>query len=197
MSTQGYSLEGEPRITVQGGWRMTVNDTFAKGAALLDHPQERPSNGGPQGSAIFGYGVTSFLEVAIDLFIGYEQFKLRDFDAISALAYGALIGVRLHKVDFGFRGFTPSIGIAVGPTLGLVSSNSFDSSETLGTAYAGTVGLAYRFNERWGMQLEYRFMIARAAVTDLPSISIGGNWLSAGVTFFFPQEKETAPSLSF
>jgi hypothetical protein len=192
-------LEGQPRITVMGGWRLTVNDTFAKGAALLDHPLERPSNGGPQGTAIFGYGVTANVEVTIDLFLAHEQFKLKDLDAITAVTYGALVGVRLHKLDFAFRGFDPSLGIAVGPTFGLVTSNSLETTETFSNAYAASVGFGYRINPRWGLQLEYRFMLARAAVADLPSISIGGNWFSLGLTFFFPQEKasDSAPSLSF
>lgn len=182
-----------------GGWRITVNDTFAKGAALLDHPVERPSSGGPQGTAIFGYGVTPNVEVTIDLMLAYEQFKLVDLEAINAVTYGALVGIRLHKIDFGFRGFDPSIGIAVGPTFGLVTSNSLETTETFSNAYAATVGFGYRINPRWGLQLEYRFMLARAAVADLPSISIGGNWFSLGLTFFFPQEKasDSAPSLSF
>lgn len=199
--SQGPSaiLEGQPRVTVMGGWHLTVNDTFAKGAELLGHPLERPSPGGPQGVAIFGYGVTSYLEVAIDLFISYEQFKLLDYEPINAVAYGALLGVRLHQIDLLFKGFDPSIGISIGPALGFINSGSLETTETFSTAYAAHVGLGYRLSPRWAIQFEYRFMIARAAVADLPSLSVGGNAFSLGVSFFFPQEKtsDSTPALSF
>jgi len=180
-------IDGVGRITISGGWKQTPNDYFFNNAASQGSPVEWRGAGGPEGTASFGYGATWWLEVSIDLFVGADRFKIAGYDPLNTITYGALLGVRLTKMDLLFKGFAPFVGVGLGPTLGYVFTGSTPpAQETLLTGIAGTAGLTYRIAERVALTLEYRFLYARAKWV-LGGINVGANFVSAGVVIYFPR----------
>jgi opacity protein-like surface antigen len=180
-------ISGVGRISLLGGWKLTPNDHFFKQSADLGYPTVSRGIGGGQGTASFGYGAVSFLEVSIDLFLGNDRFQIDTFNPINVLTYGALIGVRFTFMDLLFPGFAPYVGVGVGPTLGYVwTGTEGETFERLVTAVAGTAGLTYRVNDRFGLTLEYRFLYARG-VWVTSGVNIGGSFFSLGAVIYFPR----------
>jgi hypothetical protein len=182
---ESRSIEGWGRVTVFGGYRWVPNWYFADKAAEAGTPMLRPSAGGPQGGASFGYGAFAFVEVAIDLLIGYETFELQGLQPFSSVTYGGLIGPRLTGVDVLFNGFSPYLGVQFGPVLSTVSSASLTQREKLQGAVAVSGGFNYRFSDRFAFNLDVRWMLARHYVDPVAGANVGGVWFSAGFTMFF------------
>ncbi|MBK7863267.1 MAG: hypothetical protein IPJ65_32615 [Archangiaceae bacterium] len=186
-------IDGVGRISVMGGWKLASNDWFFARAGEGGHPVVNRGIGGPQGQASFGYGAISWLEVAIDLFVGYDRFTLDGVPPISTLSYGALLGVRFVAMDLFFPGFAPFFGVGVGPTLGYVySGRENETFEKLVTGVSGNAGVTYRINDRVGVTLEYRFVYARGAFYVAQDdagagLNTGGSWFSLGVVIYFPK----------
>ncbi len=185
-----HGVAGVGRISISGGWKSTPNDFFFKQSADQGYTAVSRGIGGGQGTASFGFGAISWLEVSIDLFIGNDRFELQGFSPVNVLTYGALIGVRATKMDLFFPGFAPYIGVGVGPTLGYVfTGTDGETWEKLVTGVAATAGLAYRVNDHFGILAEYRFLYARG-VWVTSGINIGGSFFSVGAIIYFPR---TAP----
>lgn len=179
------SIEGWGRVSVFGGWRWVPNWFFADKAAEAGTPMLKASPGGPQGGASFGYGALPFVEVAIDLFIGYETFELSGLQPFSSVSYGGLLGARFTRMDVLFPGFAPYLGVQAGPMLASVTSNSAPQPEKLLGAVSVNGGVNYRFAERFAVNLDVRWIIARTYVDPIAGINVGGVWFSAGFTIFF------------
>jgi hypothetical protein len=182
------SIEGWGRITVAGGYRRVPNGFFADRAAEAGRPMVRPSPGGPQGVASFGFGAFPFVEVAIDLLAGYETFTLEGLEPFSAVSYGGLLGPRFTKVDVLFKGFGPYLGVHAGPLLSVVSSTSLPQREKLIGAVAVSGGFNYRFAERMALTVDVRWILARNYVEPIAGANVGGFWFSLGFTIFFAPE---------
>lgn len=185
---ESRSIEGWGRISVFGGYRWVPNWFFADKAAEAGRPLVRPSPGGPQGGASFGYGAFAFAEIAIDLLIGYETFELEGLQPFSAVTYGGLLGPRFTKMDVLFKGFAPYVGVQAGPVLSSVSSNSLPQREKLLGAVAVNGGFNYRFAERLAFNVDVRWMLARNFVDPIAGANVGGVWFSVGFTIFFAPE---------
>ncbi|MBL8949642.1 MAG: hypothetical protein JNK82_02620 [Myxococcaceae bacterium] len=188
-----HGVAGVGRISISGGWKSTPNDFFFKQSGEQGYATVSRGLGGGQGTASFGFGAISWLEVSIDLFIGNDRFEIGGFQPINVLTYGALIGVRATKMDLFFPGFAPYIGVGIGPTLGYVFTGvDGETYERLVTGIAASAGLSYRFNDYFGMLLEYRFLYARG-VWVTSGVNIGGSFVSLGAVIYFPR---TVPSTS-
>lgn len=183
---ESRSIDGWGRITAFGGYRYVPNGYFAEKAAEAGAPMKKPSPGGPQGGASFGYGAFSFLEVTIDLLIGYETFELEGQAPFSSVTYGGLLGARFTKLDLLFTGFAPYAGVQAGPILSIVTSNSAPQPEKFLGGIAINGGFNYRFTERLGINLDVRWMFARNYVEPIAGCNVGGLWVSLGFSVFFP-----------
>lgn len=182
---QERSVEGMGRIAVQGGYRWTPNSSFAAQAASAGHPLIGRMNGGPQFSVSFGYAALDWLEASIDAFVGFEQFRLEGLEQFTSTSYGALLGVRIEKMDFPFRGVLPYLGAQIGPALAFIASHSVANSEKLNTGISVNAGLTFRVAEKWGLGFDARYLFGtNGEIPDLGSIDGGGLWISLTVTFF-------------
>jgi hypothetical protein len=196
------SLEGGSRISFQGGWRMVQNNTF------LDRYYSRPENvglerasvtrGGIVGAATFAYSIKDAAEIGIDLFAHTQKLQLTNQPSLTTASYGALIGLRSQTwLDLGPYGTVPSVGILTGPFVAAAAFDGQKARETLLQAWALTAGATMRLTPRWGVCLEYRFVLARGAVGTpeqrLGSFNAGGSWLTLGVTYTFAREVSANP----
>lgn len=189
------SVDGQGRVSVGGGWRLaTPNGSFFTKAEAAGVPLTGPSIGGPQGAASFGYGAHDFFEVAIDLFIGADAFRLADHDFVS-VTYGALLGGRLTKADFPFVGLTPWLGVQLGPSLAFVTSKTRPNPERLTTGYSVDLGALYRLTERFGVHLGVRYLFCFAEVDGIGAVNAGGLFFTLGVSILFPKsaQEQRAP----
>jgi len=190
-------LNGVGRISVQGGWRVSSNDTFYDSFyALPDYQgvQRAPeSPGGPFATASFAYAASEFIELGIDAFITTEQLRLTGAPTLTNTTYGALVGLRFQTLlDFLTpEGVVPFVGILSGPTLAYSTAEGAGKREVFTQTWAGTVGATFRFSPRWALTAEYRLAFARGqsafnnngAFKDLASYNAGGNWFALGLTY--------------
>lgn len=189
-----HGVAGVGRISISGGWKSTPNDHFFKQSNEQGYPAVSRGVGGGQGTASFGFGAISWLEVSIDLFIGNDRFELQGYQPINVLTYGALIGVRATKMDLFFPGFAPYVGVGFGPTLGYVfTGQDNETYERLVTGVAVSAGLAYRITDYFGISAEYRFLYARG-VWVTSGVNIGGSFVSVGAIIYFPRTVPAASS---
>lgn len=181
------ATEGASRISVLPGWRWTPNDHFAGSAARAGFPRTEASSGGPQLTAAFGYMATSNLEIAIDLFAGFETLSLETFGDVTSVSYGALL--QLRSV-FEWGPVNPYLGIGLGPTLVLTDPASVDrdTNERLLTGYTADAGVTFRLSEALGLTLFARWLLARGFVPEVGGINAGGLWGGLGITFLLPGE---------
>lgn len=189
------SLEGEGRVSIQGGWRYVSNSTFYNGYYSRNPGLERApqSQGGPLVVGSFAYAITDLMEVGIDLFATAERMQLTNQPRLTILNYGALLGLRFQGwLDLGPEGTAPFLGLLTGPMLASATFQGQPVRETLSQAWAGTAGATLRLTPRWGLTLEYRLVFARGAVGKpeerFGSFNAGGSWLSVGVNYTFPPE---------
>lgn len=180
------SLEGMGRVAVQGGYRWTPNADFMRRAADALHPVQGGMPGGPQFSASFGYAPLDWVEATIDVFVGFENFRLEGLEQFTSTTYGALLGVRFAKMDFPVRGLVPYFGAQLGPVLSFITSKSVANAERLNTGYSINAGLTFRIRDRWGIGFDARWMFARGDVPEIATIDAGGLWVSLSVTYFIP-----------
>ena len=179
-------MEGMGRIAVQAGYRWTPNAEFMRRAAELGRNVEGGMPGGPQFSASFGYAPLDWVEATIDVFVGFENFRLKDLEQFTSTTYGALVGVRFAKMDFPFPGLVPYFGAQIGPVLSFITGKSINGSERFNTGYSINAGLTFRVSDRWGVGFDARYLFARGDVPDVATIDAGGLWASLSVTYFIP-----------
>ncbi|WP_342381781.1 outer membrane beta-barrel protein [Myxococcus stipitatus] len=201
------TMDGVGRITVQGGWRVTSNETFYnswygrdKNAGL---PRAKKTGGGPFAVASFAYSLSDLVEVGIDLFGTGSRLYLTEPGAeegitterrVDTLGYGAMLGLRFQTVlsEVGPYGLVPFGGIFTGPALASSRRAGESIQEDTMQAWAGTLGATWRLSPRWGLTAEYRIMFLRgpAGPPDdrIGSFNLGGSWLGIGVTYTFPPE---------
>jgi hypothetical protein len=183
---QERTIEGMGRVAVQGGYRWTPNPDFARRAAEQQHPVVGGLTGGPQFSASFGYAPLDWVEATIDLFVGFEDFRLEGYETFTSTTYGALLGVRLAKMDFPVRGLVPYVGAQLGPALSFISGKSIAGAERLNTGYSLNAGLTVRVKDRWGVGFDARYLFAMGDLPGVATINAGGLWVSLSVTYFIP-----------
>jgi opacity protein-like surface antigen len=185
------SLEGEGRISIQGGWRYVSNSTFYNGY-YSQHPEfERAPQSHVVGS--FAYAVTDLVEVGIDLFGTAERMQLTGTPELTVVNYGALLGLRFQGwLNLGPEGTVPFLGLLTGPMLASSTFKGQPVRELLSQAWAGSAGATMRLTPRWGITAEYRLVFARGAVGKpeerFGTFNAGGSWLSVGVNYSFPPE---------
>lgn len=183
---QAQSMEGAGRISLMPGWRYTPNAFFADNAEQAGYPLQQTSPGGPQIVGTFAYAATDALEVAIDLFAGYENLRLANSDDVTSVSYGALAGVRAF---WPMGRFVPNIGLGLGPTLVYTTGGpSQSNTERVTTAYFGSAGVTYRFSDVLGATLDVRYLYARGMVPQIGGVNAGGVWANLGVTWYFAGE---------
>ncbi|MBZ4419915.1 porin family protein [Myxococcus sp. RHSTA-1-4] len=201
------SLNGVGRISIQGGWRVTSNETLYTSWYGRTENQglarAREVSGGPLVIGSFAYAMSDLVEVGIDLFGTGGKLYLREPDgserSINLLSYGAMIGLRFQTVlpEVGPYGLVPFVGLFTGPALVSSKRQGEAVQESTTQAWVGTLGATWRLSSRWGLTAEYRLSFLRGPVgapetennnRRIGSFSAGGNWLSVGVTYTFPPE---------
>jgi len=185
-SWERSSAEGWGRISVVGGYRWVPNWYLFERAAALEARVLKASQGGPQAQVGFGYGVTDYLELAVDLFAAPDWFELSGMGPFTAISYGALIGPRLTSSNVLFRGLSPYLGAEAGPTFILLQSSTHGAPEKLAMGLAVVGGLHWRFQDRWAVTLDVRWLLARANVPEVSGFNGGGVLFSIGVSHFLP-----------
>lgn len=193
-SEEERSLDGLGRIGLQLGYRWTANNYFYGKAAEAGYPLDFKSPGGGAATIGFGYGATSFVEGAVDIFINYEQLHLKNTEAFNSTSYGALFGARFGKMDWPVKNLYPYIGFQAGPVLGIVNSNSYKNGERLSTGYLAVAGLAWRFNEKFALIFDVRYLIARSYVTGIGGVNVGGLMATVGFTTYFAGQSNKPPN---
>jgi hypothetical protein len=190
-------LNGVGRISIQGGWRVSSNDTFYDSfyafPGYQDAPRASASPGGPFLAGSFAYAATDFIELGIDLFATGEQLRLTGAPTLTNVTYGALVGLRFQTLwDFLTpEGVVPFVGIQTGPTLAYSTAEGVGTKELVTQTWAGTVGATFRFSAHWGLTAEYRLAFVRGQSAfntkkefeQLASYNAGGNWFALGVTY--------------
>lgn len=183
---QASGVDGLGRISLGGGWRWVPNWHFASRAEAAGRPLEAVSAGGPQGTASFSLGVNSWIEIAVDLFLGYEAFRLTPGEQFSSVSYGGMIGARFVAADALFKGFMPYLSLSAGPMLSSVGSPQTLPNEQLLGALAAGGGATWRFAERYGVSLDARWIYGRVFVPGIAGINVGGAWFTASFCIFIP-----------
>lgn len=199
------SLDGVGRISIQGGYRFTSNETFYKSwygqsDEFKALPRAREATGGPLVVGSFGYAINDLVELGIDLFATGGRLYVNAPEGeqrLDTLCYGALVGLRFQTVlpEVGPYGLVPYAGILTGPTLVSSKRSGEALQEATTQAWMGSLGTTLRLSPRWGVTAEYRLAFLRGPV-GLPdaqgkrarSFSNGGSWFSFGVTYSFPPE---------
>ena len=190
-------LNGVGRISIQGGWRLSSNDTFYDSFyALPDYQGLQPaaeSPGGPFLAGSFAYAASDFIELGIDVFATGERLRLTGAPTLTNVTYGALVGLRFQTLlDFLTpQGVVPFVGILSGPSLAYSTAEGVGKREVFTQTWAGAVGATFRFSSHWALTAEYRLAFARGqsaftnngAFKDLASYNAGGNWFALGVTY--------------
>ncbi|MFT3708289.1 MAG: hypothetical protein QM817_11605 [Archangium sp.] len=184
-------LDGLGHVSVGGGFRWIPNWWFRSKAAEFGTPVSNTTiDGGPQGTASFGLGVTANLVVAIDAVFGYQSFSLNredgGVDNYSSTFGAVMLGARLGGADVLFKGFMPYIQVQVGPSLSILGGPREVIPEKAIFAISASGGATYRFSRSYGITLDVRYVQARNSVPEISGINVGGVWFSAMFTIFFP-----------
>lgn len=182
------STDGVGRISLGGGLRWTMNDYFNARATEAGRPVEKTGTApfGFQGMGSFGYGAFDWLELAVDLFGGFESFQIAGEDLFSSVSYGGLIGLRLTRYDFPFQGLVPYVGVQTGPMLTIVTAPTEPGGERILQGWSVNGGATFRITERVGIFVDVRYLYGRVFVAELAGRNVGGVFVSAGVSLFFP-----------
>ena len=205
-------LNGQSRITVQGGLRLSNNDSFYDSFYALPDAActagcSRASPPGPFAAATFAYSVSDFIELGIDIFATQQRLALSQAPTLTNTTYGALLGLRLQGLweVLTPQGVVPFLGIETGPSLAYSVSSERQSKEVIIQPWVGTVGATFRLSSRWAVTAEYRLAFARGlspfndrtpasdAYKNLAAYNAGGNWFGLGVTYLL----ESKPSHKF
>jgi hypothetical protein len=181
-----HSIDGWGRVTVLGGYRWVPNWYFADQAQKAGTPITRPSLGGPDLIASFGYGATDWLELSVDLFGSFDSFAVQGFAPFTTWTYGAVLGPRLIRPNTFFRGFSPFVGVEAGATFVIVNSTSVSVGEQLLPGVTALLGFQLRIAERWAISFDARWVYARSYVPGISGVNVGGVMFSLGVSALFP-----------
>ncbi len=188
------SLDGVGRISIQAGWRRTTNETFLNRYSAQPEQQGVPraagSPGGPLVAFTFGYSVTEYLELGVDLFATAERLNLTGSPQLTTLTYGALVGLRLQTLfeGVGPQGLLPWVGLLSGPTLVLSTFEGGTGTEGVAQAWGASVGASLRLSPRWAATVELRQVLVRGPVEGLGSVNGGGTWLGLGASYSLDAE---------
>jgi len=185
---QSRSIEGAGRITVGIGPRYVDKTWFAQHAKDAGWPMTDSLPVGPFALATFAYGATSWLEASIDLFGGYDRFTVQGLAPFDSVTYGANLALRATKLDVLFKGFSPYLGVGVGPTLVLVTSPSRTHPESAQVGTTVSAGFTLALADGLGLSLDVRWLLARGFVNDISGVNAGGIIATLGVSFLFPPE---------
>jgi hypothetical protein len=182
--------DGVGRVSFGGGLRWTPNGFFNGKAAEAGHANTTAEDFvtaplGFQGMASFGYGAFEWLEVAVDVFGGFESFQLEGWLPFSSVSYGGLFGVRLTRYDFPVKGLVPYLGVQSGPMLVTVNSPSVPGTERIMQAWSVNGGATWKFTDKLGIYVDVRYLYGRAYVSEIAARNVGGLWFSAGLSIFF------------
>lgn len=182
-------IDGWGRISIGGGFRWIPNWWFHDRARAAGTPVVGGIDGGPQVTTSFGYGVTKYFELSIELLGGQQSFSVQRGDLVdphSAFMGAALIGARLVGSDVFFTGLMPYLSVQAGPLFSSLNSDTVSNREKLTVAYSVSGGFNVRFTRTIGAGLEVRYIQARAYVPDISGFNVGGVLVSAQFTIFFP-----------
>ena len=205
-SAELVPLNGVGRVTLQGGWRLSGNNTFFDSFYALpgyacSEGCLRDSPGGPFATGTFAYSVSDFIEVGIDLFYTQQQLRLTNAPTLNNITYGALLGLRFQGLVeiLTPQGIVPFLGLQTGPSLAFSLAEGVGRKESIIQPWVGTVGATVRLSAHWGLTAEYRLAFARGhspyrdrtppsgvdpnAYKNLASYNAGGNWFALGVTY--------------
>jgi len=189
-------LVGVGRVAPSVGWRHSSNGTFYDNyysqPGRAGTRREPSSPGGPVLAITFGYGVTSYFELGVDLFATAERLRLTGEPQLTTATYGALVAGRFQTLieSVGPAGLVPSLGLLTGPTLVLTQVPGGTPNEVFTQAWGAAAGVRLPLDTTWSVGLEYRFLFVRGNAGTLGSVNGGGQWLTLGLSYAFPPEPE-------
>lgn len=182
-------LEGQGRVTLLGGWRITPNAAFYQRAAQTFGLTQSGGAGGPMLSATFAYSASDLFELGIDLFGSGERMTFTEANRFTTVTYGGWISLRMQLLA-GSVGpverLIPFIGAQGGPTLVLATGGPQSTfQEVFGQGYAATVGVT-GLSGKFGFTLEAKYVFAWGSAAPVGTFSAGGIWAGLGFTWGFP-----------
>lgn len=185
-------IDGVGRISIGGGLRWIPNWWFLEHAEAAGYPAIDHVPLGGHGVASFGYGVSSWLEISIDVFGGYQAFALQGMDGgrreYSSFTGAAFLGGRLVARDIFGKGFSPWLSAQAGGLLNTLSGPDIEIPERLMPSFAVGGGFDVRFTERYGLSIDARYLHGRSYVPPISGINVGGMWFTVSFVIFFPAE---------
>lgn len=191
-SSLASGIDGWGRISVGGGLRWIPNWWFVDRAAEAGRPVIDHVPLGGHGNASFGYGVSSWLEVSVDIFGGYQAISLQHPEGrrleYGSFAAAAMLGGRLVAKDIFGKGFSPWLSVQGGGLLSSISGPEIEIPERLMPSFAAGGGFDIRFTEHYGLSLDARYIYGRSYVPPISGINVGGLWVTLSVVFFFPPD---------
>jgi len=191
-AAQGY--QGTGRITLMPSFRLSQQSPFYASAAAAGYSAPGGLDGGPGAIGSFAYAATENLEVAVDPFFATEQLTVNGIPPVRAYVYGVNLGLRIVAPLAG-NTFYPWLGLHSGPVLVYAGGPpNVASAESFGQTFGASLGLGWRFSERWGAAVQYQFMYGGELKTSVGTILGRGHWFSAGVTYYFAKDSSEYPS---
>ncbi len=188
----GNGIDGWGRISVGGGVRWVPNWWFVDHAAMAGTPVVEQMPVGPQGVLSFGYGVSQWLEVSVDVFGGWEAFALQGLDgqklSYSSFTGAAMLGGRLVGRDLFGKGVSPWLSVQGGGLFTAVSGPNIEITERLLPSFAAGGGVDVRFADRYGVSFDVRYLHGRSYVPPVSGINVGGVWFTVSFVIYFPPE---------
>ncbi len=188
---QAGSIDGAGRISIGGGVRWIPNWFFVEKALEQDYTVVENLQLGPSGVASFGYGVTAWLELAIDLVASWEGTRLtkpggEDMFLSSFMAAG-LLGFRVVGKDLVGR-FSPWATVQGGGLFSSLNAPGVDNAENMQPTFAAGGGFDIQFSTSIGLSLDVRYIYGRSFVPGISGINVGGVLATLSVVIFFPAE---------
>jgi hypothetical protein len=185
VAAEGY--QGTGRVTVLPSFRLSLQDPFYDAAARGGRARLPGASGGPGLIGSFAYAAAENFEVSIDPFVATELLAVQNAQPIRAWIYGATLGGRAQAVIDGQ--WFPFLGVHSGPVLVYAGGPpDVPYAESVGQAFAASVGVAWRFQESWGAVIQYQYLYGGELDTALGRILGRGHWFSIGFTRYFPKD---------
>ncbi len=188
---QASSIDGAGRISIGGGLRWVPNWWLVERAAEAGTPVVDHLQLGPSGIASFGYGVAAWLELAIDLFVGWEQFSTLQPDGAknvySSLMGAGMVGARLVGKQL-WGPVSPWLTAQGGALFSSLAGPGIDNGEVLAPAFAAGGGLDVQLSDRYGLSFDVRYVYGRNYLEGISGMNVGGVMGTLSFVIFFPPE---------
>jgi opacity protein-like surface antigen len=181
----GMGVAGRGVVRLLPGWHLSWDDPFQENARAAGIPLSYPREGGPGGFLGFGYGASEDLELGVDLYGAFRQYRITDDRPLNLGAYGLFMTARWIPIASSGAGLEAHVQVGMGPVLGNVTGNSRVAGESVSTGFLAGTGVSWNVAESWALSLEYRWVLARPLAPESVggTVGAGGHFLLLGVSW--------------